>query len=111
MYQKSKSGAVDVITATAPIIEDAPTELADVLTNSLTAGRPMAVLDMSQVELIDSQGLEGLVEQTKRFAEYGGGLRIASITPLVADVLRITGVAERVDSYPSVPSAVSAFLE
>ena len=54
------------------------------------------VLDLERVPLVDSAGLEHLLDLHDRLRDSAGSLRITGANDLCRDILRITGVGERI---------------
>lgn len=109
MFHTSKAGAVNVIRIEVPLNADTREQLANVL-SAAVRGRPMAVVDLSKMQVIDSQGLEEILEQHEQFIQRGGDLKLASPSPMCADVLRVTGISDRVDTFEDVKEAIASFL-
>jgi anti-sigma B factor antagonist len=63
------------------------------------------VLDMSLVTSVDIGGLAVLVGAGRRARQLGGSLRLAAVTPEVAEAVRAAGLDQQLASYPSVLSA------
>lgn len=55
-------------------------------------GHHHIVLDLAEVEFIDSSGLRSLLGTQKRLEEIGGGLLLASVSPIVDRLLEVTGL-------------------
>ncbi len=110
MFQRSKSGAVDVIRPEIPLNLTPCQAFADTMSHVTERGRPMVVLDMARVELIDSRGLEEIVDQFDQCIRFGGELKIAEPTQLVFDLLQVTGINERIEIFNSKNEAVASFL-
>lgn len=109
MFQTSKTGAVHVIRVEVPLNLETCEQFSSVLTATVQ-GRPMAIVDLSGMPLIDSKGLEELLEQHDHFTMRGGALKLAGPTPMCSDVLRITGVSDRVETHDDVKDAIASFL-
>ncbi|MCA9217118.1 MAG: STAS domain-containing protein [Planctomycetales bacterium] len=110
MFHRGKSGAVDLIHASVSINDETVAKLQSALEPCLqVAGRPMAVLDLAGVELIDSRGLEEITDQHRLFIERGGDLKLSAPLPLVEDILEITGIADTIDIFENANSAVGSF--
>ena len=58
--------------------------------------RPMLVVDLHEVPLVDSAGLETLVDLRERLESKGGAMKLAAVNPLCRDILRVTGVGREV---------------
>lgn len=109
MPKRYQQGCVDVIqiderftTEELPAIE--------VLLKGVLEGRlPQVVLDLRRVRLIDSAGLELLLEAQQMSVARGGALQLAAPSALIRDILRITGVDEVISSHNDVVTAAGAF--
>jgi len=74
---------------------------------ALVEGKPLVVLDLSQVQFMDSSGLGSLVAVMKAITE-GGQLRIAEPNWMVRNVLRLTRLDRIFHIYDSVEEASGA---
>ena len=70
----------------------------------------MLVLDMHEVPLIDSAGLEALVEVQQQIQNKGGNIKLASLNQLCKEILRITRIEEKFETYQDVKSAVGSYV-
>ena len=73
--------------------------------------RPAAsrlVIDLSAVSYADASGLAVLVATGRRAGLLGGFLRLAAPAPAVAKVLRITGLHQLLDIFPTVQAAITS---
>ena len=66
------------------------------------------VIDLSGVTFCDASGLAMLVGASRRAGELDGALRLAAPTPLVATLLRLTGLDSRFEIFASAPEAIGA---
>ena len=110
MIDQSKQGAITVIGSDEPLTVDHVAEAAAALQNCFGHGPPMAVLNLARVPLIDSAGLELLLNAHDSFSERGGAFKVAAATPLCRDILSVTGVADDLEVYDEVSMAVRSFL-
>lgn len=110
MIEESKQGAITVIGTSDPLTADHVAEAAEALQRCFNDGPPMAVLDMSGIPLIDSAGLELLLNAHDGFAERGGAFKVARATPLCHDILSVTGVANEIEVHDELTMAVRSFL-
>ena len=111
MFQTSKSGAVDVIEVDTTLNGETREQLSSALAQNASGGRPMAVIDLTEMQLIDSLGIEEILEQHESFVDRGGNLKLAGASAMCADVLRITGVLERIELYDDTKEAIASFLK
>jgi anti-sigma B factor antagonist len=70
-------------------------------------GAPNLVMDLSEMEFIDSSGIQVLLEEQKRLHEKGGRLVIVCGNSKMLDLFRLTGV----DKLCSIVSSRSEALE
>ena len=110
MFKHSKQGAINVISGTLPLSGDALDLFDGALVECLNEGQPRAVLDLRNVPLIDSAGLERLLDVRDRFQKKTGVLKLAGANPLCQDILTITGVASYFEVFPEVSQAVGSFI-
>lgn len=55
------------------------------------------VLDISAIHTINSEALEALLDIQSDLTNYGGGLKIVNVKPLLKEIFTITGFQEYVD--------------
>lgn len=109
MITYESQGAVQVVTAAAPLNADYSEPLIGAVKNSTTVGLPMVVLDLSKSALIDSAGLECLLEAREAVRSRGGTIKLAGLNPLVRDILNATGVGDHFQTYETAKAAVGSF--
>lgn len=66
--------------------------LAGCLDDVIAAGRSRVVLDLADVEFIDSVGLAAIVAARKRVAVHGGSVTLRRPSPPVRKLLDIVGL-------------------
>lgn len=109
MFNVVTQGAVQVISGKESITEANLPELNRYFEECLQASPPRVVLNLAEIPLFDSLGLEWLLNSAERCVERGGQLQIASSNPLCRDILAVTGVAERFEPFDDVRTAVRSF--
>lgn len=72
------------------------------------SGVPVLVVDLAEVEVMDSSGLGALLGALRRIVEKGGDMRIASLQPKPRLVFEITRAYKAFDIFDSVDEALSA---
>jgi anti-sigma B factor antagonist len=92
-------GEIDVYTA--PQLRERLIELVE-------RGSRHIVVDMEQVEFLDSTGLGVLVGGLKRVRAHDGSLRLVCAQERILKIFRITGLEKVFGIYPSVDEAVAA---
>jgi anti-anti-sigma factor len=111
MFEQKCQGAVDVISGGDRISGEYVAELAQVLEARLDRGQPHIVLDLQKVALIDSAGLELLLDFQEKCQRMGGALKLASLGALCREVLKATGVGARFEMFRDSGSAVRSFVQ
>ena len=92
-------GEIDVYTA--PQLRERLIELVE-------GGQQHIVVDMEQVEFLDSTGLGVLVGGLKRVRAQDGSLRLVCGQERILKIFRITGLEKVFSIYPTVEEAVAA---
>ena len=72
-------------------------------------GKKQVVLDMSEVQFINSSGLGLLIGGVTTMKNAGGGLRIAGASEKIVSLIKITKLASVFKNYPSIEAAVASF--
>ncbi len=111
MFSVESQGAVDVVKPIAPLCQDNAGELVETVDARLSKGQPMVVLDMSEVPLLDSAGLDALLEVQQTLLSRGGILKLAGAPQLCQEILRITRVEQQFESHLDVKTAVRSFIQ
>lgn len=75
---------------------------------AVAAGRPRVVVDMSEMEFIDSSGIGALIGGLKSTRLADGDLRIAAVPEAVRRVLKLTNLDRVLREYPSAEAAFDA---
>ena len=110
MFEREKQGVVDVIRGDVPLNVEHVEAVADLLEACLGKGQPYVVLDFEAIPLIDSAGLELLLDFKERFRQVGGDLRLVSPNSLCAEILSVTQVGEGFEIFSEPLSAVGSFV-
>ena len=111
MFRESRQGAIKVISGSVPLSGDNLDFLRTAVEQSLAEGQPRAVLDLREVALIDSAGLNCLLDVLELFEGRAGVLKLAAPNPLCADILSVTGVGDYFETFQDVNSAVGSFIQ
>lgn len=109
MYEMDKHGAVNVICGDAPLNVDIVDRLAELLEESLSDGQPRVVVDLAKVPLLDSAGIELLLDYRDKCQQCGGDLKLAAPNRLCEDILFITGVEQEIEVVSEMLRAVGSF--
>jgi anti-sigma B factor antagonist len=86
-------------------------EFRNALLQLIDVGHHKLVVDLSNVEFVDSSGLGALVSalKTLKLLKGGGDIRLANVQPSVVALLEIIRLHRVFFSYPSVDQAVQSF--
>ncbi len=111
MIETSRQGAVTVIQSEARFNDEFVELLQPAIEDCMGQGVPMAVIDLESTFLINSVGLEYLLDAGDQFRDKGGSLKLASPTPLCAEILAITELDCELEVYDNVNQAVRSFAK
>jgi anti-anti-sigma factor len=111
MFELKCQGAVDVVTGGDRISGDRVAELAAVLEPRLEHGQPHIVLDMQGVAVIDSAGLELLLDVQEKCQRRGGAMKLAGLGSVCREVLKCTDVGSRFEIFRDSRGAVRSFVQ
>jgi anti-sigma B factor antagonist len=92
------SGTLDI--ATSPTLRAALMEAAD-------RDHHEMIVDLSQLEFLDSTGLGALIGAHKRAAEHQGAVRLVAQEGQILRLLRITGLLDVFSVYPNLDAALT----
>ena len=111
MFSVETQGAVDVVRVEGPLIQESVEGLQTTIESGLSGGQPMVVLSLNAVPLVDSAGLEALLDVRDTIVRQGGTIKLAGITPLCEEVLRVTGVGRHFQCHAETKAAVGSFVQ
>jgi anti-anti-sigma factor len=111
MFHHKRQGAIDVVGCGDRISGEHVSELAGVLEVCLKRGQPRVVLDLQGVALMDSSGLELLLDSHDECLRLGGAMKLANPGTLCSEVLKLTGVGPRFEIFDDTGSAIRSFLQ
>jgi len=110
--RREHGGAVTLVAASGEVDAYTGPELLEALKDSLEQadGPAWLLVDLTQVQYLDSIGLGILVQAAKEAAQTGGALAVACRTPVVLKVFDISGTRAMLGVRESVEEA-TALLE
>lgn len=111
MFEHKCQGAVDVISGGDRIAGEHVEELAALLEARLDRGQQQMVLDFQSIALVDSAGLELLLDIQEKCQRMGGALKLANLSTLCREVLKATGVGSRFEIFRDAGGAVRSFVQ
>src|SRR5271154_5396765 len=103
-------GRIVVVEAVGKLtLTDGHTKLRDLIHVSTGEGAKKFVLNLAQVENIDSYGVGELVRSFSVIRQIGGQLKLACVNRRVLDVLEISRLDRIFEIYPEEVVALQAF--
>lgn len=109
MFELSRQGAVDIVSGNEPLNVEYVEAVKQLFDRCSSHGQPRIIFDLADVPLVDSAGLELLLDTRETCLLKGGQLILTGATPLVRDILRVSGLQNRFESFNDVASAVGSF--
>lgn len=111
MFERVRQGAVDLIRGDQPLTSLTLEEFSKLLDRCVNQRQPRIVLDMSGIPLIDSRGLELLVDCQRQSISRGGCIKLASLSSLCRDILKATNVIAMFDVFETSITAAGSFAQ
>jgi anti-anti-sigma factor len=111
MFRQKHQGSVDVISGGDRISGEHVAELSALLEARIERGQPQIVIDLQGVAVIDSTGLELLLDYQEKCQRMGGALKLANASALCREVLKATGVGARFEMFRDSGGAVRSFVQ
>ncbi len=109
MFPCKRSGAIDTLSGSQPLNHDQQQAFLNAIESCFGNGQPRIVFDMSLIPLIDSVGLEAILEARDRCHKLGGSFVLAKPNHLCADILRVNGLDREINIYDDVVKAMGSF--
>jgi anti-anti-sigma factor len=88
-----------VVATRGSIYFDTHDELRDILLTLAEEDEPRIVLDLSEVDVCDSSGLNLMAQTHRTVTSRGGWLRLAGVRPIVREVLDATDLTRVLAAY------------
>ncbi len=109
MTSIDRRGGVTVIRPDQPLQRSTVEALAVDVANATRVGLPLVVLDLTETPLIDSAGLEWLLDLDEQCGGGGGCVCLCAANELCRDILRITGVGATLRHFDDLTEALGSF--
>jgi anti-sigma B factor antagonist len=109
MFEITQRGAVHVLTGSQPLTTAHLEEVSNLCGECLENGQPRLVFDLSGIPLMDSAGLELLLDMRDDCQKRGGAMQICSPNPLCRDILVATGLTAQFAVFDDQSSAVGSY--
>jgi anti-sigma B factor antagonist len=101
---------VEIISLQGKItIGSGDTQLREVITNAVNAGKNKILLDLSGVTTIDSSGIGELVGSFTTVTNRGGKLKLLHLPAKLNELLHVTQLITVFEVFEDEPSAIKSF--
>ena len=109
MFKRSIQGAIDTIEGDDPLNVEHVEEVRRLFEECLRSGQPNVVISLENIPLIDSAGLELLLDCWEESQRMGGAMKLAAVNGLCREILAATGLSDRMEIFPHTLAAVGSF--
>jgi anti-anti-sigma factor len=109
MIASKRTGAIDTLECDVPLTKETVSAFRTCWQQLLTTRQPRIVLDMRSIPLLDSMGLESLLDLKEQSEAVGGMVVLARPNPLCQDILRINGLHREFQVYLDYVQALGSF--
>ena len=99
---------VEIINLDRATIREAE-DLKEKLTPKINMGYKKIIIDLSEVEFLDSTFLGVIVGTLKRVAKIGGDLKLVGFRPAVQSMFELTRLFRVFETYSELQSAIKSF--
>lgn len=108
--KESKLGLITILAISGPITKEQLESLQECFDRHINAGDLRMLIDLNEVLLIDSAGLELLWDSLMNFRKNGGSLKLVNTSPLVMDILLATKMTNIFEIFSDQEKAFRSFL-
>jgi anti-anti-sigma factor len=91
------------------VLGDESSGLLNVIDNLLASGATRIVVNLEQVNYVDSAGLGALIEMHRKTKAKGGGLKLCQLRPKLREALEMARLLPLFETAPSETAAVASF--
>ncbi len=105
-----KMGMAMYLTPDGPLTDESVAVLRSTVDQVKAEGLINLVIDLRQVTLITSQGLEYLLDLRSELSKASGSLRLASPNAVCSDILTMTKLNQSIPVFDDLKSAGRSFL-
>ena len=109
MFELFKRGAVHVLTGSQPLTSPNVEAVRQLCLPCLEQGQPRMVFDLVDTPVIDSAGLELLLDLRDKCLKRGGALQLCGPNGLCRDILVATGLTEEFAIFEDQSIAVGSY--
>lgn len=106
----SEENSVLIVVVSGRVDSNTAPDLERDLKAAVEAAPARVAIDLAAVDYISSAGLRALVSVLRGARAHGGDVRLAALSPRVADVLKLAGLESIFAVYASREQAVASFV-
>jgi anti-sigma B factor antagonist len=107
--KQHSAGDVTVLKCSGRIVEGPGSQLLQQHVDDAMGESAFVVLDLSEIEFIDSSGLGLLVRLLNRTRAASGDLKLCAVSSKVATVLQVTRLTKVLETYDTESEAIASF--
>ena len=111
MWERTRQGAVDIVSGAESLTKENTDGLRRVFDECVSSGQPRLVFDCCQVPLMDSAGLELLLDMRDACRRRGGQFQLAAVNTLCLDILQATGLVCLFEIHSDAVTAAGSFAQ
>lgn len=111
MFHTYRQGAVQVIAGDVALSGEYIAQARQVCEQCFGKGQPRLVIDLDEVPLMDSAGLELLLDLRERCMRCGGIVHLSGPNSLCRDILQASGLANEFAIFDHCSAAVGSFAQ
>jgi anti-sigma B factor antagonist len=111
MFPCKRSGSIDTIAGSQPLTRDHQSAFLNAVEACFGNGQPHIVFDLGSIPMIDSAGMEAMLEARDRCQRLGGGLVLARPNALCRDILRINRIDKEIHVYDDIVKAMGSYAK
>jgi len=104
-----QSGAVSLIEMSGRLTSFEAKAFREVIYGLLKQGQTNILLNLTQLEYLDSSGIGELVRNYMTTVKQGGAMRVIGLAPKVEEILKITQLYQVFPEFPDEASALESF--
>jgi anti-sigma B factor antagonist len=108
-FKSRRADDITVVKCTGRIVEGAESAALQLHVNDLVAENPYVLLDLGDVDFIDSSGLGLLVRCLLRTRNANGIFKVCGVSQRISEALRVTKLDTVFESYGSEAEAIVGF--
>jgi anti-anti-sigma factor len=101
---------VAILTVSGRFYSNVLQQFFQIASEQLAAGYCCLIIDLKQMDYLNSIGIKAIVQVADQTRQQGGDLRIANARKNVYYVLKLAGIDQIIQVFPSVIGATSSYI-